>query len=203
MAGLFLISAIAYLVMPADLSPGAMVFLKPMPVVLLSLSLRLKRGFHPLFFGLWFSALGDIFLLNKAQFFLLGMGAFALAHLLYIAFFWLVLKQKIWILLWPFAAWAIGLLTWLWPGLGEMRIPVCVYGSLLCSMMWLAASWAWARPRKTWPFALLGGLCFGISDSLLAIALFKTDFAGSNLAIMLTYWLGQWGITSAGASDER
>ena len=43
----------------------------------------------------------------------------------------------------------------------------------------------------------MGALLFVLSDSLIGVNRFVSPFAGANIAIMLTYWLGQLGIAAS------
>lgn len=85
--------------------------------------------------ALVFSYLGDILLLDKAQYFVFGLASFLVAHLLYIKVTASEIQKVIWkeILLVsiPFVLFLFGLLQLLYPNLNEMKIPVIVYGIVI------------------------------------------------------------------------
>ncbi len=56
-----------------------------------------------------------------------------------------------------------------------------------------ASETAGARPDQ-WA-ALAGAVLFALSDTLLALNRFDAPIEGARYAIILLYWLGQWGIT--------
>jgi uncharacterized membrane protein YhhN len=145
-----------------------------------------------LFFAFW----GDVFLMfvNKnTVFFLLGLGSFLVMQLLYINIFKLFNFNDL-ITKWPYTGLiviiAIGLLFFLYPNLGEMKIPVFLYFSAIL-MMVLSALGFWKRDNES-RIVFLGALLFMISDSLIAINKFKFELPLSGFLIMATYILAQW-----------
>jgi uncharacterized membrane protein YhhN len=163
------------------------------PVPLLALCAWARHGDRRILAGLVFSAAGDLVMeLGRATgFFLAGMGAFALAHVAYLAGFLRRSREPGLLGLIPFVAWGALLMGRLWPQLGALRLPVAVYAALLLAMMWraLVASRAVGR----WD-AAAGALLFGLSDSLIALDRFGPPFPGARWLVMATYWAGQLGI---------
>lgn len=170
-----------------------------MPALLLGLVLGLPvRRSRLLLWGglaLAFSWLGDVLLQNPGDIgFLLGMGAFGLAHVAYLALYlgplrtrrvpwWGILLGLIW--------WA-GMVGLLAPNLGGLLVPVAVYGLVL------GAAAVCALATRT--LVAVGALVFLVSDTLLALDRFLPGFAlpvDVDLAIMLSYCLGQ-GLIIAG-----
>jgi len=150
--------------------------------------------------ALVFSTLGDVFLMfSGGMFFLLGLGAFLLAHLFYMGAFSSVsslksgfLRQKPgWIL--PFIAFPILLLMLLWNGIPVgMKMPVAAYAGII-SLMALSVVNLKRKITDTVFWTLLpGALLFMISDSSLAVAKFGEVFEGSRMVIMVTYIGGQY-----------
>jgi uncharacterized membrane protein YhhN len=155
------------------------------------------------------SAVGDLFLgvrrmgaLSGESLFMLGLGAFLVAHLVYIFLFrgYGAFKRG------PAGAFrkvAIGaivlavvsLLLLLWNSLGPLRIPVVVYALVLAGMA-IAANLA----ELDRPWAAIGALLFVGSDAMIAISKFRAPFAGSETLIWTTYYLAQllilWGVSS-------
>jgi uncharacterized membrane protein YhhN len=88
--------------------------------------------------GLLLSVAGDVLLLSRApKTFLAGLVAFLLAHVAYAAAFAPISSRPMLLLPLVLAALA-GILTWLWPHLGEMRLPVLAYCAVIGAMAWLA-----------------------------------------------------------------
>lgn len=157
-------------------------------------------------FGLWLSWLGDCFLLFQKEnlgirWFLLGLGAFLLAHICYLTAFLKfpsitpssLLRNK-WLLL-PFLLFLVTMDSFLWPTLnGEMRLPVIFY-SITITTMAIGAAWLFGKMEiHAAHIVFLGALFFIGSDSLLAVNKFHTPFPNAGFLIMLTYILGQFGI---------
>jgi uncharacterized membrane protein YhhN len=148
--------------------------------------------------ALFFSWLGDVLLMFQARkpvFFLLGLSAFLIAHLFYIVFFHqLRVREQVRarpVILVIVAAYYAGLIILLSPYLGELRLPVRVYGLVISCMLMLAAHAWFARERTAGRLMTIGALFFVISDSTLAINKFYHPFAAAGIVIMLTYGLAQ------------
>jgi uncharacterized membrane protein YhhN len=156
--------------------------------------------------ALFFSWTGDVLLLfqeKNSLFFLLGLSAFLLAHIFYIIFFHGVrvregIRGNGWLLL-VVAVYYAALLSFLSPFLGEMKIPVRVYGVVISFMFMLAMHMLYLRNKKTGWLMLVGALLFVISDSVLAINKFYQSFEGAGFIIMLTYGVAQLLITEGAA----
>jgi uncharacterized membrane protein YhhN len=84
------------------------------------------------------------------------------------------------------AAYTASMLIWLWPGLGDLRIPVLVYICVITGMgvmSLLAGFQSWIVP--------LGALLFMLSDSLIAVSKFKHPIRYDDYLIWCTYYVGQ------------
>jgi uncharacterized membrane protein YhhN len=129
-------------------------------------------------------------------FFMLGLAAFLIAHIFYIIFFFNINrkeKSKLnWLLIIAVAAYYFALLTILFPTLGDMKIPVTVYGLVISTMLLFALHVASIKNREAAKWLLTGAILFVISDSVLAINKFYHPFEYSGALIMLTYGLAQW-----------
>jgi uncharacterized membrane protein YhhN len=161
--------------------------------------------------GLVLSLAGDVFLLWPKEGFLPGLVAFLMAHLAYIAAFCvpvrLAAKPAVFV---AYAVVAGLILATLWPGIpGALRAPVVAY--VVCLAAMAAQAGAWWRSRvgtgaadpSLARTAMLGGLLFLVSDSLLAINKFGAPLPLSSLWILLTYWLAQVCIASALRAADR
>ncbi len=148
--------------------------------------------------ALVFSWLGDVLLMFQADddiFFLLGLSSFLLAHIFYIIFFSLVRKgagvKSRRSLLLLVAAYFAALITFLYPYLGEMRMPVVVYGIVISFMLLLALHVRNIRQRNAGVLMAGGAVLFVLSDSVLAVNKFYQPFVPAPEIIMLTYGLAQ------------
>lgn len=148
--------------------------------------------------ALLFSFFGDVLLMlpdPKGLYFLFGLSAFLLAHIFYIVFFHCVrvmenIKPQI-----PpaviVAIYYFALILFLSPWLGEMKLPVRVYGIVISIMFMLAMHMLALRNRQAGRLMMFGALLFVISDSILAINKFYDSFEAAGPLIMLSYGLAQ------------
>jgi alkenylglycerophosphocholine/alkenylglycerophosphoethanolamine hydrolase len=176
------------------------VVLKPIPVLLLAgwVRARGRATLGPiLVVGLVLSAAGDLLL--EVERFVPGLVCFLTAHVAYLAGFLADERRPRLPRLLPFAAWSGSVFALLRPGLGTMELPVGAYIAVITLMMWRAAArvGSLALPPLAARIGLAGAIAFGASDTLVAIARFRQPIAGSELAIMLLYWSGQWGIAAS------
>lgn len=148
--------------------------------------------------ALLFSWGGDILLMfqdENSLFFLLGLSSFLLAHIFYIVFLHKVrlaekIKSRLWTLL-VIAVYYSVLITFLTPWLGEMRLPVRVYGLVISFMLMLALHLLFLVNRRAGLYIAGGAILFVLSDSLLAINKFYQSFEAAGFLVMLTYGLAQ------------
>lgn len=187
---------------------------KPLLMPLLALSLWLHAG--TLFIrarnlalvGLIFSFVGDTLLMfadRSANFFMLGLISFLLAHVCYITAFLNIsnlkpglLKQMPWLIL-PFIIYLIGFNYYLFDGVpGGLKMPVIIYSGVIMTMALSALHLKGIISGAAFQWFFVGALLFLISDSVLAAEKFKhlISNTGFNAAIiiMATYILGQFGI---------
>lgn len=150
------------------------------------------------FLALLFSWAGDVLLMfvpRNENFFLAGLGSFLLAHIFYIIFFHQVRIKEgikpniIWLVI--VVAYYAGLIVWLSPYLGDMKLPVRVYGIVISFMLMLALHMLHIKNKQAGQWMMLGALLFVISDSVLAINKFYKSFDAAGIIIMLTYGLAQ------------
>jgi len=179
-----------------------------MPVLLWAyasaVSNRKDRIFQLMAASLIFSFSGDVNLMfekNNPVFFLLGLGSFLITHLLYIDVFRRSmhgdplsgLKQKL-----PFMAITIiycaGLMSYLFPLLGELKVPVLIYGLAIFSMGFMGILRLNPIQHRPALITLLGAVLFVLSDS--CIALNKFAFGGqmpwAAVSIMTLYISAQY-----------
>ena len=147
--------------------------------------------------GLVFSGVGDIVLeLEGASIFALGLGAFLVAHLFYIAAFTKGIQFK-----GPRGMVAATIMVYgcligfvMIPNLGNMLLPVVAYLVVIVAMGVLAA----LSGVNHW-LVVAGACLFIASDSLIAVNRFMAPVPHSSLLIMVTYYPAQLLITT-GAS---
>ena len=169
-------------------------------------------GKNLLLTGLFFSWLGDVFLLfeyKHALFFIFGLVSFLTTHIFYIVYFFrtksdkpsLLKKQPVLIAL--VLAYGITLVWQLYPHLGDLKLPVMVYAAVICSML-LASLHIFLKVNRTAAgFYLFGALSFVLSDSLLAINKFYQPFAYAGICIMLTYCAAQFFIVTGFIQQDK
>jgi uncharacterized membrane protein YhhN len=144
--------------------------------------------------ALAFSTLGDVFLDLRGMF-VQGLGAFLIAHLIYVALFvrnWrrpLRLTSNHLTTLSALLLFSLMLTLWLWPGLGQLAVPVLCYIGAITLMV---ASAVIARFRQSW--IVWGAVLFLISDALIGINRFKTPVPLRDYLVWATYYFGQCGI---------
>ena len=118
--------------------------------------------------GLFFSWWGDLFLVsNNERIFLMGVGAFFLAHVTYGAAFIAIGVDPLWTVIAAavLAVPAVVMLRWLHPHLGDMRIPVYAYIAVISVMAALAAG---ATVKGTSWLVPVGVVLFYVSDIFVA-----------------------------------
>jgi len=152
--------------------------------------------------ALFFSWLGDILLMfekNGSLFFLLGLSAFLLAQVSYIIFFHGIRMREyirgnalLLLAVVLYYAILIGLLS---PYLGDMKLPVRIYGVVLSFMLMLAMHSVFGKNKSAGWWMMTGAILFVGSDSLLAFNKFYAPFNYAGIIIILTYGLAQLFIT--------
>ena len=155
--------------------------------------------------GLLFSLLGDILLAWPVDLFVFGLGAFLVAHLAYLKAY-LVDCRRLALLPLALALLAgVSLFSVMAAkGLGDLLIPVAVYALAISAMLWraLARLGSHVPKRSAW-LAAAGALAFVVSDSLIGIDRFVLPFGAAPYLIILSYWIGQWGITASVFSQSK
>ncbi|WLH11785.1 lysoplasmalogenase [Pseudomonas hefeiensis] len=155
--------------------------------------------------GLIFSVVGDVLLAWPGDLFVFGLGAFLLAHLAYLKAYLSDCRRPALLSL----ALALGLGATLLgilisSGLGPLLVPVIVYGLAISAMLWraLARLGTEVPERSAW-LAAAGALAFVFSDSLIGINRFVAPFHAAPYLIIVSYWLGQWGITASAFPQKQ
>jgi uncharacterized membrane protein YhhN len=164
--------------------------------------------------GLSFSLIGDVLLIFQGElpiYFMLGLGSFLVAHILYIASFTktYLLNHEIkflqrygWVML-LIVAYAWFFFDAVKDFLGSMMGPVLIYIMVISLMLLIALNRFRKVSAASFTWIVLGALFFVASDSLLAWNKFVRELDHSHLLIMLTYGLAQYGIAKGAVSQLR
>lgn len=173
---------------------NSFVLLKPLTTVLVIMLLCVRNEFQLpsyaklILIGLVFCLLGDSLLLFE-QFFVPGLSAFLLGHLIFLRAFSSLGGFKfraLPLLLISMATVAIYL--WLLPELGDTRIPVGVYMVVLGTMVWQGIClWLW-NPNPFTKMVAFAAILFMISDTIIAVNKFIAPSDYASVAILITYW---------------
>jgi len=147
--------------------------------------------------ALLFSLLGDVFLMFtniSSNYFIGGLLAFLLAHIMYILVF---LKErnthKISSFLMLFLlVYGVGIFYFLKDGLGELLVPVIVYMLVILTMVITAFLRHESVSKMSYNLVFLGAIFFVTSDSLLALNKFYKPFETAGILVMLTYAIAQY-----------
>ena len=146
--------------------------------------------------ALFFSFLGDVFLLDNNDMFLFGIAAFLITQLIYIKIIIGYLyhsskSQKLQAIL-PFAIYFVLLIYLLIDNLGEYLIPVLVYG-LTISVFGIVSLLNYIiNKSQTSKILLFGAFLFIASDSMIAFDRFYESKGFYSVLIMITYILAQY-----------
>jgi uncharacterized membrane protein YhhN len=179
-------------------------YLKPALIPLLGFAVYAYKRFpsrNSLLTALAFSWVGDIVLLfaDIAEiYFILALASFLISHLIYCTLF---NKQKaveirnnivfrigcLIILLY-----VVGMISFLLPTLGTLKVPVIIYAFVISTMLLFAFNGflSWSKPGNKYVF--YGAVIFVVSDSILGINKFYTPIQKGSFFIMVTYLVAQY-----------
>ncbi len=200
----FVVLSVIHLAAAFFNSAGWQIFSKPLLVPALIGYYVFARSNRPLslafVLALFFCWVGDVLLLFDA-YFLPGLLAFLVGHLLYIVT-WrhhcnassadtLTALQRLRMAL-PVILFASGIVVVLYPRLGNLQVPVMLYAGVLGYMV-LQALFRYGRtPVTSFVLVFAGSVLFMLSDSILAFNKFVQPVAHGNFWIMLTYAVAQF-----------
>ena len=173
---------------------------KPVPVLLLIFSLKpVGRYCRFILAGLVFSLFGDIALLGYFDLFMPGLVFFLTAHFLYIIAFSgrnrsMPVKSLI-----LFLILAVMIISFLYPRLGSLKMPVAVYVLVITVMGWRAFVQRDYDNAAVYAFA--GAVFFIISDFNLAVNKFVHPYHYSAVVTIITYWIAQYLIVRSAVEE--
>ncbi len=177
---------------------------KPIPVLCMALWLVLQpskeRIQWAMIAGLLLSAAADVVI---SLHFVAGVAVFLLAHIAYIIAF---LQDSRRPFLWRgLLAFGYGITVYMYlttaGDLGALAVPVLLYALVISTMLWRAAARvgvAEISERSGWS-GFLGAAFFVLSDTLLIVKMVVGPIPFEGFSVMLTYWIGQLGITFSAA----
>lgn len=157
----------------------------------------------PVLLAFFFSWTGDIFLMFSGKnelFFFAGVGGFFCAQLAYIYTFSRhserggkgYLQSHPWIAL-VFLAYLTGILFLLFPGLeGMMKPIIVVYALSLIGMSMMALNRMGRVGRRSYQLVFSGSVLFVLSDSMIALDKFYSEFWQAGFWIMASYIAAQY-----------
>ena len=142
---------------------------------------------------------------KNPNFFLVGLAAFLIAHMLYAIAFGNVssklvppvLRSRPWVAI-PLVIYMAGLLYYLVPAIGGNDLtkpflgPVIIYSAAIATMVAFALNRYGRVNDKSFILVFGGALLFMFSDSIIAINKFIYPFAASGIFIMALYIAGQY-----------
>lgn len=201
---IYFLLAAAYIAFQPRIYPGHFL-LKAAPILLLAATAFLSETiFAPvkwlLLTALLFSAAGDIFLAINTEeqdnLFIAGLGSFLIGHIFYaLTFFQSTAFQPASLIpILIIVVLASVLTKQIWPGLGELKIPVLLY-ILVSALMGVGAA---VHAPFNWVL-IAGSIIFMLSDSVIAVQKFWRPVPYRDFLVMSTYYLAQflifWGLT--------
>lgn len=163
-----------------------------------------KKPLKTLLVGaLSFSLIGDILLMftDKGNFFfILGLVAFLITHILYSILFFKQRdirnkRKKPLILAFVLILYASTITSLIFENLGNLFIPVAYYIVIISTMMLMAYTRRGNINILSYNLVFFGAVLFVVSDSILALNKFYSEIPYSHIWIILSYALAQLGIT--------
>jgi uncharacterized membrane protein YhhN len=135
-----------------------------------------------------------MFTSNAPNFFIGGLAAFLMAHIMYILVF---LKKKNWCKKALFFTvvlliYGLGIFYLLKDRLGDLLVPVIVYMLVILTMVITAFLRHDSVSKLSYNLVFLGAVFFITSDSLLALNKFQEPFQYAGILITLTYAIAQF-----------
>jgi len=146
--------------------------------------------------ALFFSFLGDVFLLDKTGYFLLGIVSFLITQILFIKLIISQLRKvhanHIIITMLPFVVYFTVLISTIKENLTEFLIPVVIYGIAISFFGMVSLLNYFINKSKRSIVLLIGAVLFIASDSMIALNKFHEPRIIYPVAIMITYIFAQY-----------
>lgn len=172
------------------------------PILIVFLHQKTKKdtpSLTSLYIALLFSAIGDDLLLFTSindSFFLFGLLSFLVTQVFYCFIFYKMISWKMnkgifFIVVFFYSLYLLGLLSLVYPTLGDLKVPVLIYAFVITIMGVLGTITGIQYKNK---FILFGAFIFIVSDSFIALNKFYFNLSYAELLqviIMSTYVLAQ------------
>jgi uncharacterized membrane protein YhhN len=184
-------------------------YLKPFLIPFLFLAVYFSEKFNSkkvLLMALFFSWIGDVVLLfsdHGELYFIAGLLAFLISHLIYILLFTKQLNSRniknisaFWMGIGFIILYFSILIFTLFPKLGTLKIPVLLYATVITTMLYFAFKGSLKWTEKFGDLILVGAIFFVGSDSILAFDKFYSPIPFNSFLIMSTYCIAQYFIVS-------
>lgn len=144
--------------------------------------------------ALVFSWAGDVFLISS-EWFIAGLVSFLIAHVFYIIAYQKTGAAKgqlkpLDIL--KFVLYGVVLIGLIYPGLGDLLIPVLIYALVLLSMGVWAHKRRGATSANSFKLVASGAILFALSDGLIAVNKFAFEIPAERILIMSIYMTAQY-----------
>lgn len=204
----FFVFGIVYSILLLTGSDTLTWYLKPFLLPFLFYAVVKSENFETkkwLLSALLFSWIGDCILMfaDKGKwYFIFGLVAFLIAHILFLRLFFRQKSEKkhirnllFWIGFIGIIAYLVCMLRLLLPTLGDLKVPVSIYAMTISIMLVMALKGAFNWERNSKYMVLIGAIFFVTSDSILAIDKFHSPIVSSSYSIMITYLIAQFCIT--------
>ncbi len=167
--GIACVSGFGHLIL-ANTGPRWFFYVCKLLTTALLAGLVVQKGLDSLYaqliaIGLLFSIIGDVFLMQLKDRFLLGLSCFSISHLMYTLGFWHHFHgEMIWWVLALFTAVGILIFFLLLPHLKQYLVPVALYLGLMVQMAWAAGEWWLTSSTEAAFMAFFAVVLFIFSD---------------------------------------
>ncbi len=79
-----------------------------------------------------------------------------------------------------------------------------IYALVISAMLWRALARLGSEvPKRSAALAAAGAASFVFSDTLIGINRFVVSFEAAPYLLIVSYWLGQWGITASAFTQKQ
>jgi len=144
--------------------------------------------------ALVFSWAGDVFLISS-DWFIAGLVSFLIAHIFYIVAYQktgAATGQLKAVDIVKFVIYGAALIWFIYPGLGDLLVPVLIYALVLLGMGVWAHKRRGATSTASFKLVALGAILFAISDGLIAVNKFAYPIPAERILIMSIYISAQY-----------
>ena len=196
---LYAISAVAVLTGLLLHLPSLYVAAKPLLMITLLLYFVFASKDYPrwryyVMAALVFSWAGDVFLISP-KWFIAGLVSFLVAHVFYIIAYHAT-GAAVGELRMPdilkFAVYGVVLMWVIYPGLGDLLMPVLSYALVLLGMGVWAHKRRGATSATSFKLVATGAILFALSDGLIAVNKFAFELPAERILIMSIYMTAQY-----------